>query len=210
MSETLRKRIFLGFIAIDVLLLVVVVFCAINYFRKTSTVVVKYAPLDATLKIDGSVYAAGSYKITPGAHKIELSRDGFDTKTYTVTIRDDSIFKLYNYLTSSDSDDPFEKYYSIQAATPLYDIADDAADAFLSRHSDQYNLVEKYLPIRHVSGDDSLVYWVLNRSERSCQKLACVNVILGSNTRYDDVLSALESLGFDLKMLDIKEVKNEY
>ena len=65
----------------------------------SATLLVNVAPYTATVKVGESVYeVSGEYKMMPGEYAVEVSAEGFETKTGKITLNADETSDLFLYL----------------------------------------------------------------------------------------------------------------
>lgn len=98
-----KKWLIIGSLAFVIVILAISLTILIIDKINSATISVTIAPSIATVKIDGKEYdAIGTYKMPPGEYDVEISADGFQTKTQKLMALDDETTSLLAYLDPTD------------------------------------------------------------------------------------------------------------
>ena len=89
-------------LVVDAAVLVVLLVVMIMNAMKNSVISFNVTPMDAKISINGSEYAEGSYKFAPGTYEIAISREGMESKSFTVELGGDSIANVATFLVGED------------------------------------------------------------------------------------------------------------
>lgn len=184
-------------LVIDVLVIVFIIGVAIWNATKTATLIINVAPVDAKVQVGSDVYSNGTYKVHPGTYDISVSKDGLDTKTFTVDVGandaiDFAVFlkageKDFNYYTMMNNYESFRKLAEIASAVSNNTFDNDtSAEAFVTDFQKKYNLYESgVLPIEYttydvIDGTRVLTADVTIRrgTEDICEKTLCLEALM--------------------------------
>lgn len=98
-----KKWLIIGSLAFVIVILAISLTFLIIDKINSATISVTIAPSIATVKIDGKEYSAiGTYKMPPGEYDVEISADGFQTKTQKLIALDNETTSLLTYLDPTD------------------------------------------------------------------------------------------------------------
>lgn len=70
--------------------------------KKTATLGILVAPASSEIKIGNSTYKNGTHAFIPGTYSVEIKKDGFNTYTGEITIKEGEENYLYHSLNQSD------------------------------------------------------------------------------------------------------------
>lgn len=194
-------------ICLNFLVVVFLVFFMIIKNTKNSVLDISIAPIDAVITIDHKYYKNGTYSINSGKHSIEIAKEGYQTKKYTITTEQNFSFKLYDYLEPNDED--FTEYLSdIENILILEKINKDDNPTivnFLNSYNKQSDLMKK-LPIGYFneSNEEIRAFTIQKNDDENCDKLACLEItdISGKDNK-SFIQKYLEDYGFELKFYNI-------
>ena len=97
-------------LVLDAIIILVIIGLAISRITKTATLVLEIVPLDANIAINGKDgYINGTYELTPGDYKIEISHDSLDTKIFNLNINQGEIANVKTYLTNDGNIDWYKQ-----------------------------------------------------------------------------------------------------
>ncbi|MBQ3305970.1 hypothetical protein IJH02_00835 [Candidatus Saccharibacteria bacterium] len=98
-----RKSKLITIIITAVLLILTISFVGILVnSKKTADLEILVAPASSEIKIGNSTYKNGTHAFIPGTYPVEIKKDGFDTYTGEITIKEGGKNRLYHYLNQSD------------------------------------------------------------------------------------------------------------
>jgi len=100
-----RRRInFLRIIAIiaGITLLCVLACWFIFDFLKSAEMSILITPSDSEIRVNGSRYVNGNYKMYPGDYEVEISREGFETQSFTVKLEANKAELVHGWLKPTD------------------------------------------------------------------------------------------------------------
>lgn len=101
MEAAKRNKIWLMWGSVSILIVILAVSLGILIYGRiySATVNVMVAPLVAKVRIGETILAAsGEVKIQPGEYDVEITAEGFATKTGKITLISDQIINLNSYL----------------------------------------------------------------------------------------------------------------
>ena len=126
------RQIIIGFVAIDIVALIIFIVLAIQKALKTAVVDIEITPSIAKVQIGGESFMPGAYRTYPGKYMATISAEGFQSKTVEVDLNDASTTKIYDYLLPNDdnlnyyarNNDDFEllKQFDDEEAKKIVDI----------------------------------------------------------------------------------------
>ncbi len=173
-----------------------------NIFKNARLTII-VAPTDAEVYINGSRKGSGTIDTFPGKVNIRISKDGMDTKEFTVDLESHKTATVYAYLTQDGSLD----YYKDDKASYeiLKLIADEDADKFI-QEQERIVSIRSILPLSRytsgsngrtggMSGSETLIEDATNED---CKKIICLK--LTDNTGSDETAKALlKENGYDFE-----------
>ena len=174
------------------------------------------APASATITINGQEFSNGVYEIEPGEYKIEIKKDGFESKTDNIIIKPHKTNVYYGYVVNkTDGMSYFE-----QNQTDLDVLSHIDTDEVKNFQNDYQNKlkVRDILPIKGtynmtegVADARSLfVNYTIregNSSKDYCKNVFCIIVESGSETNENLKLTIKKELsknGYDIANYEIK------
>lgn len=205
----------------DAIVVLILIILAIVNASKTATLVLDVTPIDATISINGKGnYINGTYDLSPGNYKIDITREGLDGKSFDITIDKGQIATITAYLTSGgdisfykakDQRNSFEKLRNMISADTnnTTDHDDSAKEAVVVLYDDFMRL--GVLPIEDTlyEGTDAgrrLVRDITIRqsSDQSCETWLCIEALMLKTDNQSIVLKDLENNGFTVEDYEIK------
>ena len=97
---TKKQLALIGFVAVDVIILVVFFTLYFLNVAKTAVLDILVAPINATVLIDGEIYSQGTYKTYPGETTAVISAEGFKDKVINLNLSSEETNKIYATSTS--------------------------------------------------------------------------------------------------------------
>lgn len=188
-------------LVIDLVLILVLIGVIIWQHTKVSTINLNITPLDATISINGdNSYKNGQYSVTPGSYQILISKEGLDTKSFTIDLSPGNTFSLSAFL--SDSEKTFD-FYKLRANFTSYaklkEIAssnqnvttdqDKSAESFIQQFEENYKLLNTALPIEYQESegygqDLSILKNITIKANYTCKYTLCIQAfIMGTNSQ---------------------------
>lgn len=137
-------------------------------------------PAQAKVLVDGVEFQRGMSVVEPGAKHIEISAEGFKSKTLDVKVEKDKTTSVSAYLLHETKG---LSYYEndmayIDALRSIKD--DDAVSAFINNFDHKYSIYRK-MPLTSNSVKDNGYYSdvrvVSGREEPGCKGLLCIKII---------------------------------
>lgn len=186
---------------INAIIILIIAIVAIDNAQKTATLRINLAPTDAKVSLGGREYTSGAYQIKPGEYKALVSREGLNSKEFTLNVEGDSVTNLVTFLTDNDNfnyytlKDNYGSFYTLSqiaaAGNNITTDQDKSAESFISDYEKAYDLYQAALPINlteYENGEHgrSLVTDVTIRrgDAAECTKTLCIEaLILTSNGR---------------------------
>lgn len=95
---TKKRLAIIGFIVMDVLILMVLLILLLVDGGKTAVVDVLLAPANAVVTINGESYSQGTYKTYPGKTVATISAEGFKEKNIELDLNADNTTIIHEYL----------------------------------------------------------------------------------------------------------------
>ena len=74
----------------------------ITDFLKNSELSILFTPSDSKILVNGEQFSNGVHRMYPGKVTIEISRDGFKTKTYDIELKANETSSIHGYLKPKD------------------------------------------------------------------------------------------------------------
>lgn len=176
-------------------LLLIVLLAALFYLklRPNAELIVVAAPSQATLRLDGKKIQNGARGIRAGKHKIELSLEGFETKTQEFEISAGETQSVNLYLVGENED--YSHYLQNEEDIKLLGlIGDETAKQLASEYWEAKSILE-ILPITLV-GDDGESSSRLESGE-DCARSYCLKITDQGEALKEKMLERIKSLGFD-------------
>ena len=180
-------------IAVGVLLIVLLTALIYLKLRPNAELIVVAAPSQATLRLDGKKIQNGARGIRTGKHKIELSLEGFETKTQEFEISAGETQSMNLYLVGENED--YSHYLQNEEDIKLLGlIGDETAKQVASDYWAAKSILE-ILPITLV-GDDGESSSRLESGE-DCARSYCLKITDQGEALKEKMLERIKSLGFD-------------
>ena len=180
-------------IAVGVLLIVLLTALIYLKLRPNAELIVVAAPSQATLRLDGKKIQNGARGIRTGKHKIELSLEGFETKTQEFEISAGETQSINLYLVGENED--YSHYLQNEEDIKLLGlIGDETAKQVASDYWAAKSILE-ILPITLV-GDDGESSSRLESGE-DCARSYCLKITDQGEALKEKMLERIKSLGFD-------------
>lgn len=189
------------FIILDIIIIVAFIIYFIIDSMKSSTLTVLVTPSDSTITINGKTYSNGTYRFFPGEITATITKDGFESKSQTLTLEKNSDTRLYAFLTQEGNN---FNYYRTNSSDLdiLYTVAKDSTEAqdFLAAYDDEKSL-ENFLPL--IYNNDSrnpstyINLTVTYNTEKCKERPFCILITDTFNGHLDVGLSLLKQYGYD-------------
>ena len=213
-SESLIKIFFNNkwtriILIVDALIMVFLVIAAIWNATKTATIVFDVAPIDAKIMVGSDHYENGSFRIHPGTYDVTVSRDGLDTKTFTLELCSGDVVNLSVFLKSGEDNFDFytfdDNYASFRKLAEIGSHGDNStfdsdfsAESFISDYEKKYDLfISDVLPIDYseyelAEHERYLIRDVTVRrgNDEMCEKTLCLEVLMAL-TKDEDLVKNL-------------------
>lgn len=179
-------------IVLDIIIIVIISILFILKSLKSSTIILLIAPSSATVSIDNKIYPTnGAFNLFPGTHNVKISADNLQTKEFTLTLRKNSIQKLYSYLEQTDNNISF--YISNPAEGSLlsnFNNSSDYLDTFYS-YQDSLQLFLSKLPFAY--SDQNNKMFIISKGDAE-NELVMTNI---NNASIDDVENFIRTNNLD-------------
>lgn len=180
-------------IAVGVLLIALLTALIYLKLRPNAELIVVAAPSQATLRLDGKKIQNGARGIRAGKHKIELSLEGFETKTQEFEISAGETQSIDLYLVGENED--YSQYLQNEEDIKLLGlIGDETAKQLASDYWAAKSILE-ILPIT-LAGDDGESSSRLESGE-DCARSYCLKITDQGEALKEKMLERIKSLGFD-------------
>lgn len=85
-----------------VVILLTVFFFIFSNIEKTARLEILVAPASSEIKINGKSYKNGTYAFIPGTYHVEIKKEGFNSYSGEIEIKDEKENRLYHYLEQTD------------------------------------------------------------------------------------------------------------
>ena len=213
-----RKKWVIAILIVDVLLLVVIgVIFAINA-SKTAMIEINVTPLDAEVSINGAGgYKNGTYSFAPGTYEIRISRDGFETKNFTIELAPHNIANITTYLVGENGDFEFyelkDNYESmllleeiVGADNNITTDGDSSAEEFVEEYRRNYRLWQDNIPMHYTDYQDTdegreIIKNITVKAnyDEDCAKSLCVKVLMAHTDDKEFVEQILKDQKFNLE-----------
>ena len=169
------KKPFVIIISIIVFFALVISFIA--YQISLATVNILVAPISSSIKINNKEYQNGQHKFSPGTYQVEISKEAFNTKTFTLNLKSGETVNLHAYLEQSDGTD---SWYLTHNEDDLIrtQIGDEEATKESEKYSKKYPIV-KVLPLIYANYDDNYNYTeyrIDGGKLEGCKKEFCLKI----------------------------------
>lgn len=187
---------------IAVCILVVIILLVSNVARPKTFLQINVAPGNALIEVNGQEYHNGIYEIAPGTYSAEISAEGFESKTQSVTVQKGETAKISTYLLNED--DGMNYYLSSAGDIEiLRGIEDQEAKDFLARYDQMVSIREKFpIDASYNVPEEGLNYsqTVSDGSSRpECEMAFCL-LVTGYGQPNDEVVDdALSDAGYDME-----------
>lgn len=205
------------------LIIVAMIAIAIINARKTATIMVSLAPIDAEVTLGGKTYKNGAYQIVPGEYEATISREGLNSKTFTINVAGNSVTNLVTFLSDGNNFDYYAKSGNYESFYALSQIAaagnnittdqDKSAESFITWFQNAYNLYQSALPINYTEyenlehGRSLTTDITIKRTSEDCAKILCIDALILTTDGRDGKALANElmtSKGLKLEDYEIK------
>lgn len=179
------------------------------------------APVSATITINGQEFSNGVYEIEPGEYKIEIKKDGFESKTDNIIIKPHKTNVYYGYIVNkTDGMNYFERNQT--DLDVLSHINTDEVKSFQNNYQNKLK-VRDILPIKgsynvteNIPNAHSLfVNYVIrenNGINDYCERVFCIVVESGSETNENLKLAIKKELsknGYDIANYEVRYEKEK-
>lgn len=182
---------------VDLAVIAVVVAIAISVGvsngAKSAVADILVAPVEATIKINGEIYEAGTYKIEPGSAKIEIAADGFETKNLELNFVDGMTTRVHDFLEPMGDN---LNYYSKNEGDfdILKRINTDEAERLVKIISIRDELPMTYFKYGGLDGNSSEV--TINE-DMECSKVYCLLSIGDTDKNHQITNSMIKEKGYN-------------
>ena len=122
--------------------------------NNTSEIEIRVAPSSATILIDGKQYQNGKFRISSGEHNIKITKDGFNTKDFTINTN--TTDKIYTYLLESNGG--YNWYLTHQEDALLLTSIGDYESKFTSETYNAKHAIIAKLPVIYANYDKEYNY----------------------------------------------------
>lgn len=148
---------------------------------------INVAPVIADIKIDGNASRNGSHVVEPGIHSIEISAEGFESKSFEVEVKKNETNSVAEYLVNKN--EGLDYYVKSKAdINVLRSIAkkDDDVKVYIEEYDRKISIFPN-LPFKdsyYVDGYGHLMMTIKDaRTDRRCNSTLCIMI---SGTKYND------------------------
>lgn len=186
-------------------------------------------PIDATVSIDGNSekYSEGTYRVSPGKHRIIISKEGLQEKSFDLDLDTESYTAISAFLTGDNNDldyyikkgnrSSFLRLKQITETTNLNSTEEnESASKFVSKYSESYYGLSK-LPLekhyyREVSSGNRArevekSIYIRADDGSNCETDYCLIAILGGNATEKDALNLIQENGLKAEGYEINYKK---
>lgn len=201
------KRHWLALLVVfNIILIAIAAAIIINHQSKTATIDILVAPTDSTILLNGRPYQNGEYDIRPGEYKIEIKKDGFETKTIDFNLTKDGFKRIYTYLLPENKS--FSYYDSSEHSNDFYTLEQIAKFDNDQKLKDYITSREKRLSIISILPlvfsqytnhyKDYTEYAVdLNASVENCPKILCLKIVDVNGNNEQNALNLIKEKGYN-------------
>lgn len=201
---------------IDAIAIVIVIGGIIWQATKTATLILNVAPVDARIQVGSNDYQNGTYRMHPGTYNVVVSRDGLDTKSFTINLEPGSAVNFSTFLkVSEDNFDFYTLSGNYESFRKLAEIAgksdnntvdsDLSAEGFIAEYQKKYDeYASNKLPINfsayeQTDGARILVADVTIRrgSDDICEHTLCLEALMALTNDENLINRLLEENGLN-------------
>lgn len=210
-------------LVINILLLATLIILLIKNATKTSTLVLNITPLDSkiTLNGDGEYMSTGTYNLTPGHYKVEISHPDLISKTFELDLEPGHNTNLTAFLSGEEGDldfyrqknnlGSFDKLKEITTTNENLTIDQDEPNTlFISMLDYNYSMMSR-LPLDDVQYIDTdqgreLAYDITIRANYGddCSTWLCLEALMLGTDDKNLVSQLLTNHGFSTEDYEIK------
>ena len=188
---TKKQLALIGFVAVDVIILVVFFTLYFLNVAKTAVLDILVAPINATVLIDGEIYSQGTYKTYPGETTAVISAEGFKDKVINLNLSSEETNKIYEFLVPEEGN---LNYYAKN---------DDDMEILKKIGGDEAEKISKVVSIKNVlpiieyryGGLNGNSYEIVIDQDFNCEELFCL-MVTGTNDK-DEIDSLVKSKGYN-------------
>jgi len=204
---------------INVVIIITIIAISIDRANKTAAISFNVAPIDVEITVNGSNNYENSgqvYYFIPGVYEVSISRDGLDTKTFTVNLDPGHNTTVSTFLSHDggfyfyalrDNFGSFERLAQIASKenNMTFD-HDSSAEEFIEDFQRNYYLFTTQLPATYseYDSDKKLKRYITVRDSYECDVTLCLKAILLEEEDKTMAISLLEGKGFNVKDFEIK------
>lgn len=149
-----HKKLIIAFLSIILIVLIgIIASLLIKDGSKNATLNLLIVPTDAKTTVNGKEYENGSYRFSPGTIEVSISKEGFETQNFSVSLESNKTTLVYRPLPCEDSsfvcylDD--EKNLELLSYVANYSNRSSEIQNFTRKAA-----ITKILPINYESYDD--------------------------------------------------------
>ncbi len=206
-----KKRWVRAILIIDAIAIAIIVGVMVWNATKTATLILNVAPVDAKIQIGSGSYQNGTYKMHPGVYDVVVSRDGLDTKTFTVDLGSGSAVYFSVFLKSGEDnfdfytlDDNFESFRKLAEIASEKDNntfdSDLSAESFVADYQKKYDeYISGVFPINYSAYDEvdngrvlTTDVTIRRGSDDICEHTLCLEALMVFTDDADLVYDLLE------------------
>lgn len=209
------------FLILDILIVIAFIVIIIINTTKTSTITLDVTPLDAKIQLNGIGYQNGTVAITPGTYEVKISRDGLDSKSFSVTLETGDNLTVAAFLKSGADDFSFYKLKeNLDSFFELENIAsannnqtydkDSSAEAFITYYRGIYNTLNRKFPIEHQEYSETangreLVKDITIKPvyDEECKTSTCIRAFMLGTDDKDYIKSLIEKKGLKVEDYEV-------
>ena len=206
---------------LDVLIVITFVVIIIMNLSKTSTITLDVTPLDAKIQLNGAEYQNGTVAIAPGTYEVKISRDGLDSKTFSITIETGDNLTIAAFLKSGTNDFSFYKLKeNLDSFFELENIAsannnktydkDSSAEEFVAYYRGIYKTLSTKFPIEHqeyteTANGRELVKDVTIKPvyDEECKTSTCIKAFMLGTDDKEFIKSLIEKKGLKVEDYEV-------
>lgn len=221
-SKFFRNKLVRIFLVIDAIIIVVMIALSINRSIKTATIVFNVSPIDAkiTLNGQGEYDSSGTYQIYPGNYKVEISREGLNSKTFDINIGSNENTSIVTYLVDDGTMDFYRQKDQYESFNRLASIGSATNNITTDHETTGENFVGvtnadikmmRSLPINDVFYEQTetgrhLVRDVTIRVSKNgnCATYLCIEALILGDANEDTITELLKEHKFNVENYEIQ------
>ena len=201
MSTRIPKRILVGIISFTLFAIAVVTIAIISTVQRNNsgTLDLLVAPTESNIIINGKHYHNGTHYLLPGTYTVDISMDGFTSKTFDISISVGTTTSLHTYLVQDDGSMSWYDSHP-EDLSILTTIGDTEAIKKSQEYADKYPVIDA-MPIIYAQYSDNYQTYTEFRidggSFSGCKKDFCLKITDTTGGNMDNALRMIREAGYN-------------